>query len=957
MEQDPWAVVSTQPVSAPAPSASAAPDPWAVVSHQTSEDPYAHYGMNAKGKISNRQLQAAKDYDTDKGNFVPNTDTSGDMIDNSYEPSNEALKSVGVDPDAYRGNKSVAIKTALTGGALPQMDHNGNITGGTTGINPVKAVRSAITAIPRAVGGAWNAAVDPVTAQEQQSPVLNNSTGAEAHRGPGLMAKRLLVDPQTAELQKAVGSWQQGNYADAAAHGIGGAVPLVGPLAANVAEGLTSGSGDEQADAIGNLGGALVVPEALSKASDVLPKSVPRSALSKTIKPADPVAFNAAEQSALPQIKQAAMESGQPIKSASDLLTTVDPQSGTSSLGLIDKAKQNVLLDAHESAGPGKTIADLPPDALNKVKQDLSALDTLKQHIQTAQETATTKAAPAEPTAPGIAADVLGTVSPRAAHAMNLAGKASDVFSILKGKRALTPENLDAAVQQTFGNVEPALRGGAVAADVPAKGPYQPVAGDLSVQHQGNIQPPELPHGDATVAPDRPNPAVISSGSTAQPLVTKPAAIGPNAKPATSTAELDSTLKTAPAPNATETAPPEQKPAPNVRGSQLEPAGYLTLHGAEDGETASLMQLAHTGGQTLRNIAKARGLKIPASADNVQIIEKIHDDLSPQEISAFNDAAQGKNAERSASLQNTDPATVADNKEVAQKLYSKADEMQTNGESPYRIRAWRTAAENIETRPTSVKDILGDVNALKQIKGIDSRMAQHIQEVTGQSTAEAPAKTAPQAEPETDIEKALADSVAKVNAQKASGQTPGPLTEQRVKYPDFRAEFNKIPEEEQVKSHFFSKVTDMPNDKAFDAAENNKPSPAVAMTDADGLKAFNDTYGHEAGNALLKAKADALKQVGLEAYHAGGDEFLARGAMDVDLSEKLEKAREVLQNTVIRVIGPDGVTHDFTGADFSHGTGADLATAEQNMYKMKAARKASGDAGERGQFGKIKEIK
>lgn len=904
-------------------------------------DQYAHYGMDAKGKISNRQMQAAKDYDTDKGNFVPNTDTSGDMIDNSYEPSNEALKSVGVDPDAYRGNKSVAIKTALTGGALPQMDHNGNITGGTTGINPVKAVRSAITAIPRAVGGIWNAAVDPVTAQEQQSPVLNNSTtGAEAHRGPALMAKRLLIDPQATEIKKAVESWQQGNYADAAAHGIGGAVPLVGPLAANVAEGLTSDSGDEQADAVGNLGAALFAPEVLSKASDSLPKSVPRSALSKTIKPADPVAFNAAEQSALPHIKQAAIESGQPIKSASDLLTTVDPKTGTTKLGLIDKAKQNILLDGDNAAGADKNFDELPPDQLAKAKEQLSALDNLKKHISDAQEAANKKAAPAPPTAPGIAADILGTVSPQAAHVMNLAGKASDVFSILKGKRALTPENLDAAVQQTFGKVEPVGRGGVVAADVPEKEQAQPATGDLSVQHQGNIQPPELPHGDATVAPDRPNPAVISSGSTAQPLVTKPAAIGPNAKPATSTAELDSTLKTAPAPNATETAPPEQKPAPNVRGSQLEPAGYLTLHGAEDGETAALMQLAHTGGQTLRNIAKARGLKIPASADNVQIIEKIHDDLSPQEISAFNDAAQGKNAERSASLQNTDPATVADNKEVAQKLYSKADEMQTNGESPYRIRAWRTAAENIETRPTSVKDILGDVNALKQIKGVDSRMAQHIQEVTGARSAEG-----------------VAPAQIKTEPQEPPASSAAPQTDRRQNL-DLREAVDSMSPEDQVKAIYQHDGTGMPNQRAFDWAQQKfGPAKSVAMTDADGLKAFNDTYGHQAGNALLKAKADALREAGVEGYYKQGDEFLARGNSDADLAAKLEKARDILQNTVIRVTDADGKIHEYTGADFSYGTGADMTTAEQGMYDMKAKRKASGDAGERGQFGKIKEIK
>lgn len=862
---------------------------------------YAHYGMDAKGKISNRQMQAAKDYDTDKGNFVPDTDTSGDMIDNSYEPSNEALKSVGVDPDAYRGNKTAAIKTALAGGALPQMDHNGNITGGTTGINFIKAVRSAVTAIPRTVGGIWNAAVDPVTAQEQQSPVLNNSTtGAEAHRGPALMAKRLLIDPQAAEIQKAVESWQQGNYADAAAHGVGGAVPLVGPMAANIAEGLTSGSGDEQADALGNLGGALLAPEVLSKDSDVLPKSTPRSALSKTIKPADPVAFNAAEQSALPQIKQAAIESGQPIKSASDLLTTVDPKTGTTKLGLIDKAKQNILLDGDNAAGVDKNFDELPPDQLAKAKEQLGALDNLKKHISDAQEAANKKAAPAPPTAPGIAADILGTVSPQAAHVMNLASKASDVFTILKGKRALTPENLDAAVQQTLGKVEPSGRGGAVAADMPGKEQAQPVTGDLSVQHQGNIQPPELPHGDATISPDRPNPAVISSGSTAQPLVTKPAAIGPSVPPQLSTTQLDSTLPKPALP--TETAPPVKQPltastpqaqlsevlkkagvqqalkdagvaAPSATvrqirpgidiGPTLQPRMDLTFYGDKTGEGAALMQLTRYNINELRSMAVQRGLDVAPSDSHLALIDKIHDDLSPEEIKEFNDAA----AERGISPRATQPKRGYKQKQPA-------------------------------------------------------------------------ASAQPQAEPQ------------EPPANAAASQTD------RRQNLDLREAVDAMSPEDQVKAIYQHDGTGMPNQRAFDWAQQKfGPAKSVAMTDADGLKAFNDTYGHQAGNALLKAKADALREAGVEGYYKQGDEFLARGNSDADLAAKLEKAREILQNTVIRVTDADGKIHEYTGADFSYGTGADMSTAEQGMYDMKAKRKASGDAGERGQFGKIKEIK
>jgi hypothetical protein len=121
------------------------------------------------------------------------------------------------------------------------------------------------------------------------------------------------------------------------------------------------------------------------------------------------------------------------------------------------------------------------------------------------------------------------------------------------------------------------------------------------------------------------------------------------------------------------------------------------------------------------------------------------------------------------------------------------------------------------------------------------------------------------------------------NAQKEPAVS---APDQRVQYPDLRAEFDKLPPDEQVRGHFISSTTDLPNRKAFDAAENNGPAKAVAMSDADGLKAFNDKYGYEAGNALLKAKADALREAGIEAYHDKGDEFIYRGDSPEDLKTK-----------------------------------------------------------------------
>ena len=114
------------------------------------------------------------------------------------------------------------------------------------------------------------------------------------------------------------------------------------------------------------------------------------------------------------------------------------------------------------------------------------------------------------------------------------------------------------------------------------------------------------------------------------------------------------------------------------------------------------------------------------------------------------------------------------------------------------------------------------------------------------------------------------------------------------------------------------------------------------MSDVDGLKALNDKYGYDAGDALLKAKAVALREAQLEAYHDKGDEFLYRGDSIEELQAELERARGILRSHTIVVQRPDGSTLRFTGADFSYGIGKDIAQAETRLKNHKAERKARG---------------
>src|ERR1019366_558320 len=162
--------------------------------------------------------------------------------------------------------------------------------------------------------------------------------------------------------------------------------------------------------------------------------------------------------------------------------------------------------------------------------------------------------------------------------------------------------------------------------------------------------------------------------------------------------------------------------------------------------------------------------------------------------------------------------------------------------------------------------------------------------------------------------------------------------ERRVALAERRRVAEMSPEEMQ-KELLTSDVTGLPNRRAFDEAG---AALAVGMSDVDGLKALNK-YGYEVGNAVLKAKADALRETGLEAYHDKGDEFLCRGSDINDLQANLERARATLRNRTIVVEGADGTTLSVTETDFSYGVGKDIGEAESGLRRHKAERECRGE--------------
>ena len=171
-----------------------------------------------------------------------------------------------------------------------------------------------------------------------------------------------------------------------------------------------------------------------------------------------------------------------------------------------------------------------------------------------------------------------------------------------------------------------------------------------------------------------------------------------------------------------------------------------------------------------------------------------------------------------------------------------------------------------------------------------------------------------------------------------------PARERRVALKKRRHVAEMSPEEMR-RELLTSEVTGLPNRRAFDEVG---ASSAVAMSDVDGLKALNK-YGYETGNAVLKAKADSLLEVGLEAYHDKGDEFLCRGHHIKELLAKLEDARVILRDRTIVVERADGNTLSVSGADFSYGVGKDIDEAESDLLRHKAERENRGEVA-RGQL-------
>ena len=119
---------------------------------------------------------------------------------------------------------------------------------------------------------------------------------------------------------------------------------------------------------------------------------------------------------------------------------------------------------------------------------------------------------------------------------------------------------------------------------------------------------------------------------------------------------------------------------------------------------------------------------------------------------------------------------------------------------------------------------------------------------------------------------------------------------------------------------YHDELTTLPSRRAYNDALLRLRAPySIAVVDIDHFKRFNDTYGHDTGDQVLRLVASHLAHVtgGGEAYRCGGEEFniLFPGKNTSEVLDHLEQLRESIEKAEFRMRGGDDRRHVPRGAD------------------------------------------
>ena len=109
---------------------------------------------------------------------------------------------------------------------------------------------------------------------------------------------------------------------------------------------------------------------------------------------------------------------------------------------------------------------------------------------------------------------------------------------------------------------------------------------------------------------------------------------------------------------------------------------------------------------------------------------------------------------------------------------------------------------------------------------------------------------------------------------------------------------------------YHDELTTLPSRRAFNDALQRLQHPyAIAAVDIDHFKRFNDTYGHDIGDQVLRLVATNLSRVtgGGQAYRCGGEEFsiLFPGKTASEVATHLEQLRATIETSEFRMRAGD----------------------------------------------------
>ena len=107
---------------------------------------------------------------------------------------------------------------------------------------------------------------------------------------------------------------------------------------------------------------------------------------------------------------------------------------------------------------------------------------------------------------------------------------------------------------------------------------------------------------------------------------------------------------------------------------------------------------------------------------------------------------------------------------------------------------------------------------------------------------------------------------------------------------------------------YHDELTTLPSRRAFhEVLLRIEPPYSIAMVDIDHFKRCNDTYGHDAGDQVLRLVASRLARVtgGGQAYRCGGEEFaiVFPGKTTRDVLDHLEQLRASIEGSSFRLRG------------------------------------------------------